>query len=159
MLTKKPTINSKEFLVQVNSHLKNGRLYLAIENRFDYQYFYGEKISCWFNVYCVLPRFISNIISYIFRRRPYRTYIYSKNKLVSLLKEAGFSSFKIYTSFPSYQTPLKIFSYGEENDLFEPEYLTSPKNDFFRRLFRFIRKSFDLLIIKKLGWSFLLLHL
>ena len=73
MLTKNPRLIQKEFLVQVNSHLKeNGRLYLAIENRFDYQYFLWRKdphVGLMYTAF--LPRFISNIISYIFRRRPY----------------------------------------------------------------------------------------
>ena len=151
-----PTKLQHQFLCQVNDHLNDrGRLYLAIENKFNYQYFLWKRdphVNLFYTSF--LPKFISNLISYIFRGRPYRNYIYSKNGLKKLLKNAGFTSITSYAAFPSYQTPLKIIPIEHKYLFYEPVYIMGPRKGIFMRVFRIFRRLFDELIFNKLKLLF-----
>ena len=89
---KKPREMQLEFLKKVHKSLnKEGQLLLAIENKLFYGYLMGKPdphVNLKFTTF--LPRFISNIISRIFKKKDYRTHIYTFNELKNLLKEAGF---------------------------------------------------------------------
>lgn len=112
-----PQVNPKNeqlnFLKSVNNSLKkNGKLYLAIENRYDYKYFLWKKdphSNLHFTTF--LPRFISNIISNIWYGRPYCNYIYSARDLKTMLNDSGFKQCSIYVSFPDYHFPKRIIPY------------------------------------------------
>ncbi len=104
---KEPKAMQLDFLKKVNNSLKDGgQLLLAIENKFNYGYIMGKAdphVNLRFTTF--LPRFFSNIISKIFRKKDYRTYIYSFNELKNLLKEAGFSKIEDFCCFPMYHFP------------------------------------------------------
>ena len=70
-----------------------GQLFVAIENRLNYEYF-GKRpdhhTRLWYG--SLLPRPVANLYSIAVNRRPYRTYTYSLGGARSLFREAGFSS-------------------------------------------------------------------
>lgn len=154
---KRPSRNPKlvqfEFLQKVYRDLKKGgKLYLAIENRYDYQYFLWKKDphpGLYYTAF--LPRWIANIISNIWYGRPYTTYIYSSKKLQKMLEKAGFARIEKYSTFPDYRFPLKIIPMGNDiKNSYSPIYITSHTNNLVKRAFRVIRRKLDLLIYKKL---------
>ena len=69
----------EQFLKTVYKSLKNdGEMMLAIENRHSYQYYMGRRdphSNLLFTTF--LPRFLSNFISRVFHKKPYKNYIYS----------------------------------------------------------------------------------
>jgi cyclopropane fatty-acyl-phospholipid synthase-like methyltransferase len=156
ILNQSPAELQHQFLCKVNDHLtERGRLYLAIENKFNYQYFLWKRdphVNLFYTSF--LPKFLSNLISYIFRGRPYRNYIYSKNGLKKLLKNAGFTSITSYAAFPSYQFPLKIIPIERKFLFYEPVYIMGPRKGIFMRVFRKFRRSLDVLIFNKLKLLF-----
>ena len=99
------------FLKRVYESLKkDGQLLLAIENKFHYGYFLGQPdphVNLKFTTF--LPRTLSNIISRVFRKKDYRTHIYSFSELKGLLREAGFSKIEDFCCFPMYHFPALIF--------------------------------------------------
>lgn len=117
-----PYSMQKSFLERVNNNLSSsGKLYLAIENRFDFKQFLGAKdphanllgVS-------VLPRRMSNIISQIKLGRPYVNWLYSFGSLKSLLNSSGFSKVNLYACFPDYRLPEIITSYSSTLSNFRP---------------------------------------
>jgi len=156
LINQKPDELQHQFLCQVNTHLTDGgRLYLAIENKFNYQYFLWKRdphVNLFYTSF--LPKFLSNFISYLFRGRPYRNYIYSKNGLKKLLSNAGFTSITPYAAFPSYQFPLKIIPLEGSSFFYEPVYLMGPNKHIFMRVFRKFRRLLDVLIFNKLKLFF-----
>jgi len=107
---KDPRQMQLEFLTKVYRSLKDGgQLMLAIENKLSYTYLLGRPdphVNLKFTTF--LPRFVSNIISKIFRKKDYRTYVYSFNELKDLLREAGFQNLDDYCCFPMYHFPALI---------------------------------------------------
>ena len=99
------------FLKKVYESLNTGgQLFLAIENKLNYAYLLGRSdphVNLKFTTF--LPRSISNIISRIFKKKDYRTYIYSFAELKELLKEAGFQQIEDYCCFPMYHFPSLVF--------------------------------------------------
>lgn len=155
---KKPSSNPKlvqlEFLRMVYRNLKaGGKLYLAIENRYDYQYFLWKRdphSNLFYTAF--LPRRISNLISNVWYGRPYVNYLYSINELEQLTKEAGFAEVEKYAAFPDYRYPQKIIPVqtNMENN-FESVYKLGSTHNILKRGARKIRKTLDLIIYKKLG--------
>ena len=113
---KDPKVMQIEFLKKVHESLNDdGQLFLAIENKFNYAYLLGRSdphVNLKFTTF--LPRPISNIISRIFKKKDYRTYIYSFNEIKALLKEAGFQKIEDYCCFPMYHFPSLIFPNSRE---------------------------------------------
>ncbi len=99
---------------RVNSNLKtNGKLLLAIENRYDYKQFIGGKdphANLYFTSF--LPRWVSNLISKWKLKRPYVNYLYSFRKLKKLLLKSDFSDVELYMVYPHYHAPLFILPYN-----------------------------------------------
>jgi len=97
----------KSVLGKIRRTLKpNGKLYLAIENRFGFTYFLGkpdEHTNLRFVT--LLPRGLADIYSRIVRKKPYRTYTHSRNGLRHLLRECGFSKMEFYSPIPYYINP------------------------------------------------------
>jgi hypothetical protein len=108
---KDPREMQVEFLKKVHDSLNHGgQLLLAIENKLGYAYLLGRPdphINLKFTTF--LPRSISNLISRIFKKKEYRTYIYSFAELKTLLREAGFEHIEDYCCFPMYHFPSLIF--------------------------------------------------
>lgn len=102
-----------KFLENVyNNLVKDGKLLLAIENRYDYKQFIGGKdphVNLYFTSF--LPRWMSNIISNVKLHRPYVNYLYSFFELKRILKSVGFSHVDLYIAFPHYHAPLFILPY------------------------------------------------
>ncbi len=115
-LLKHPRDMQVEFLKKVYDSLNTGgQLFLAIENKLNYAYLLGRPdphVNLKFTTF--LPRSISNVISKIFRKKDYRTYIYSFSELKDLLREAGFKKIDDYCCFPMYHFPSLIFPNSNE---------------------------------------------
>lgn len=111
-----------DFLKNVNQGLTDdGRLMLAIENRYDYKMFFGTRDPHTGTLFTTIsPRWLANIISLIFRKREYRPWIYSFNGTKKLLMEAGYSDITLYSCWPDYRFPEFINKYGEVNNYFSP---------------------------------------
>ena len=140
-----------DFLKNVHSGLKaKGRIFLAIENRYDYKMFFGIKNPhAGMYLTTVLPKWIANIVSRLFKKRDYRTWVYSFNELEELLKKAGFSNIQLHACWPDYRFPEHINVYGEYNQYFRP---TSSRNkDGVIKIKRVIANRLEWLIFKKLN--------
>jgi len=103
----------RDFLKGVARNLNSGgKLYLAIENRYDLKMFLGQKDPhAALLLTSILPRFLANWISKIRLRRPYVNWLYSFRSIERLLKRSGFSSVDLYMCFPDYRFPEQIFPY------------------------------------------------
>ena len=148
-----PRILQLEFLRMVFKNLKEkGRLYLGIENRYDYQYFLWKKDQHSNLMYTAfLPREISNVISNMWYGRPYVNYLYSKDKLEKLLQDAGFTGIETYAAFPDYKFPKKIIPLRNGNDSsYEPVYTTGGSKNRLKIIAKKGRKYPDLIIYKRL---------
>lgn len=149
-----PRKDQKTFLKMVNNNLKkDGKLYLAIENRYDYQHFLWKKdphSGIMFTAH--LPRFIANFYSKIKLRRRYVNYIYSKRELINLLHESNFKEIEVFAVFPDYRFPKRIIpmnkKFKNNFSLFEYE---GTRTDFIAKIFKKIRKLLDYIIYKKLN--------
>lgn len=110
------------FLKNIHTGLKKGgQLYLAIENRYDYKMFFGipdPHTGILFTT--IAPRWLANIISLLFKKRNYRTWIYSFRGTERLLKDVGFSKVKVYSCWPDYRFPDFITPYGKNKYFFSP---------------------------------------
>lgn len=141
-----------EFLKMVHNNLKkDGRMYLAIENRYDYQYFFWKKDPhC--NIFYTpfLPRKIANLFSNLYYGRPYVNYLYSPKKLEGLIKEAGFSRIEKYAVFPDYRFPQKIMPWKSDMSNYHPVYHSVPTTSFAKKVFRRLRRHLDTIVYKKL---------
>mgnify|MGYP000120720583 CR=1 FL=1 len=123
-----PTSNPKDvqidFLKRVKNNLKDGgKLLISIENRFDYTQFIGKKdphVDLLFTSF--LPRFLSNAISKLILKRPYRNYIYSFKGLKNLILEAGYKKVDLYMVFPHYHMPELILPYNSGINMYKKYY-------------------------------------
>lgn len=109
---------------------KNGTLYLATKNRFAYFYFLGAPDPhTGLRFITLLPRKIASLYSRLRRGKDYREYLYSLSGYKSLLREVGFSSIQVYSSFPSFRNFTQMLSIDDRavmqyylKNLFEPRY-------------------------------------
>ncbi len=108
----RPDILQKDFLQRLYSGLKtDGKLYLAIENRFDFFYFLGlPDPHCNLKFITFLPRKVQNFISNILLGRPYVNWTYSEHALKKMLTDAGFRDISFFYTFPNYRLPEYILS-------------------------------------------------
>ena len=125
-----------DFLKNINEGLTDdGRLMLAIENRYDYKMFFGTRDPHTGTMFTtIVPRWVANIISQIFRKREYRPWIYSFYGTKKLLKEAGYSNVTLYSCWPDYRYPEFITKYGEVNEHFSPTPIRADGNITIKRL-------------------------
>jgi SAM-dependent methyltransferase/aminoglycoside phosphotransferase (APT) family kinase protein len=82
-----------DFLKEIRRVLKpDGQLFVAIENRLNYEYF-GERPDHHSGLPfgSLLPRPVANLYSLYRNRKPYRTYTHTLSGYRRLMKEAGFS--------------------------------------------------------------------
>jgi SAM-dependent methyltransferase len=109
-----PRAKQMSFLRTVCNNLKSGgKLYLAIENRYDFKQFFGVKDPhAGIRFVSILPRFLSDIISKAKLGRPYVNWLYSFNGLKTLLHDAGFNTVELYATFPHYSFPQAIVPYS-----------------------------------------------
>jgi 2-polyprenyl-3-methyl-5-hydroxy-6-metoxy-1,4-benzoquinol methylase len=143
-----------DFLRNIYSGLKpNGRIFLAIENRYDYKMFFGQKDPhTGTYLTTITPRWLANIISILFKRRGYRPWIYSFKEIEYLLNNAGFNKVKLYACWPDYRFPEHINVYGESNQYFRPVSVRNMEGN--RSIKRIIANRIEWLIFKKLNLQF-----
>jgi|GEM_PF-586807 len=100
----------KNALKEVNRILKpSGQLYLAIENRYGYEYFLGKPDNHSNLLFgSLLPRIAAHIYSLVKNHVPYRTYTYSYNELNKMLSKAQFTESRFYSMIPNYRDFNKI---------------------------------------------------
>ena len=103
-----------KFLKKVRENLNsNGKLYLAIENRYDFKMFFGVKDPhSNLHLTTVFPKKVANLLSKMRLGRPYVNWIYSNTELIDLVKEAGFSDVELSVAFPDYRFPEFIQNYN-----------------------------------------------
>lgn len=147
-----PRLEQLTFLKNVNKNLKkNGRLYLAIENRFDYKHFLWKKdphSNLLFTA--ILPRFLANVVSNLWYGRSYVNYIYSIKGLKKLLTEAGFKYLKVNAAFPDYHFPLKTIPIGQGDiGYYEPSSYWNKRKGLFARIVKKAIKILDIIIFRK----------
>ena len=116
-----PRVIQKEFLSKIYSSLvTNGKLYLAIENRYDYTMFLGipdPHSDVLFT--SIMPKSISNIFFKLLRKKEYRTWIYSFNETKRIIKNTGFKKINVYSCWPDYRFPEQIFEHGKLSGKFK----------------------------------------
>jgi SAM-dependent methyltransferase len=112
--SKSPEEQQIAFLKKVHKNLnENGKIYLAIENRYDFKMFLGiNDPHSPLRFTSILPRTIASIISKIGLGRPYVNWLYSFKGIEKILKESGYSDVKLYMCFPDYRFPEVIMPYG-----------------------------------------------
>jgi ubiquinone/menaquinone biosynthesis C-methylase UbiE len=105
-----------DLLREINRVLKpTGTLYLAIENRFDYHYFYKTPDTHTDLMYAsLMPRFLANMYSLIFRRTSYREYTHSYSALKRMMVKSGFKSTDCYSLYPDYRIYDEIYCLTNE---------------------------------------------
>ena len=102
-----PTQVQIQVLDKVRAVLKpDGCLHLAIENRFGYRYFLGQRDEhSNLRFATILPRSLADRYSRLVRRKPYRVYTHSRFALEKLLRDAGFTRLDMYWPVSGYQFP------------------------------------------------------
>jgi SAM-dependent methyltransferase len=112
----------REFLSRVSRALKpGGRLYLAIENRYDFKMFFGGRDPhSGIPLTTLLPRRAADWLSHRILGRPYVTWIYSFAALKRLLTKTGFGRVDLFMCFPDYRYPERIAPYDRRLDGYEP---------------------------------------
>jgi hypothetical protein len=117
-----PIHQQVDFLNKLRENLsENGKLYLAIENRFDYKMFLGCRDPHTNLLFVsILPRKVSDFISLIVLGRPYVNWLYSFGGIKALLEESGFSKIQLYMCFPDYRFPEHIIPFSGNFENFNP---------------------------------------
>ncbi|MFR2534524.1 MAG: SAM-dependent methyltransferase [Clostridia bacterium] len=105
---------SQELLIDLQKLLKeDGKLLLAVDNRFGIKYFVGNPEP-------YLEKKFVGLLNYNNEEEKIETY--TRQKLIDILDKAGFSSKHFYYPLPDYRMPNVIFS-----DLELPQYNTIDK--------------------------------
>jgi 2-polyprenyl-3-methyl-5-hydroxy-6-metoxy-1,4-benzoquinol methylase len=155
LYTGNPGGQQLNFLKTVHQNLNaGGKLYLAIENRFDFKVFFGarEPHSNLFFVSFV-PRKMADWISMMKLGRPYTNWLYSFRGIESLLLESGFSKIELYMCFPDYRYPERIIAYDGSLRNFTPT--ISLRNDVGRKSYkRFLARIGEFIFFKILRLKF-----
>ncbi len=91
----------RDFLRQIKSYLKDdGKLFIAIENRYGLKYFAGAKEDHTGREFDSISGYVGN--------DSVRTF--GKKELETLLRESGFSDQAFYYPHPDYKMPTEIYS-------------------------------------------------
>jgi ubiquinone/menaquinone biosynthesis C-methylase UbiE len=109
----------RDFLREIARVLKpSGVLWLAIENRYAWRTWFrcadghtGLRFVTW------LPRTVADLVSRIYGRGPYRTYLYGRKELENLLKESGFSETRLFVLLPGYHHPVTVVPIEERTKI------------------------------------------
>lgn len=120
----------KQGLKEIYRVLKNkGTVFIAIENRYGYQYFHGSPDDhTGIRFTNLMPRKIANIYMRLRLNQDYRTYTYSYNQHKRNLSKIGFKNIEFYAVFPSYRDPQMIIPLENESALnYYWEYIKFPE--------------------------------
>jgi tRNA G46 methylase TrmB len=153
---KNPRQAQIRFLRRVRQNLKEtGKLYLAIENRYDFKMFLGVKdphANLLFTSY--LPRKIADLISIAKLGRPYVNWLYSFKGVEQILRESGCSKVDLYMCFPNYRFPERIIPYSLPlRDL--PLTISSENHQGKKTLKRLVARFFEYVIFRIFKAQFL----
>ncbi len=149
---KNPFIAHKKALKSVRRCLKGaGIFYIAIENRFGYNYFMGAEDHNGLRFVGILPRKLADFYCLLRGREKYKTPIYSFNAYKKLLTEAGFEDITFYLPVPNYINPRLIMPLNDLQVLsYYMDYLfPSPLE----------KRNFSYSIIRMIGRILMRLHL
>jgi len=142
----------QQFLKKLYDSMQDdGTLYLAIENRYDFLYFFGlPEPHCNIRFISFMPRFIQNIIHNLLKGSDFRNWTYSRNDLIKLIESAGFSDIKISYAFPDYRTPEIVLRDENFKEFYKANYPLGKKS----LLKKIVIKFVELIIYKRLGFTF-----
>lgn len=100
------------FLAEVRRILKpGGHLYVGIENRYGYPYFFGYPEDHTGVKYAALaPRWIADVLVRRANGHPYRTYTYGYAGMRKLLNESGFRSARFFAPIPDYRNFQELYA-------------------------------------------------
>lgn len=146
-----PGEQQERFLAGVQKNLKSGgKLYLAIENRFDFKMFFGVRdphVGLKFTT--LMPRSLADFVSRKKLGRPYVNWLYSFGGIKFLLQQAGFSTVELYACFPDYRFPERILSYYGGLENYQPT-ISTRNTEGRQTLKRIIARGVDCLLFKVL---------
>jgi SAM-dependent methyltransferase len=110
-----PRRRQVEFLKEFRRVLRpNGQIFIGIENRAAYRYFTGHPEDHTRLLFAsLLPRRMANAYSRMVRKKPFRTYTYTRRGYVSLLREAAFERPKFYGLLPNYREIRRIVDFSK----------------------------------------------
>jgi len=94
---------------------KRGHIFIAIENRYGYDFVYKEKDHNKLYMTSLLPRFAANWVTMALKKKRYRIYTHSFNEYHKMLKRAGFRNIGFYYVWPDYRDPKYIFAEQDRN--------------------------------------------
>ncbi len=117
------------YLQEIRRILKReGKLYLAIENRYNYRYFLGKPDDHSGLLFgSILPRRIADLYSRIKKGKAYRTYTYSYYQYLSMLRSSGFPNVNAFIAYPIYRYPRFLINVKNVNSLHEVETRQIPR--------------------------------
>jgi ubiquinone/menaquinone biosynthesis C-methylase UbiE len=97
---------------------KDGKLLLAIENRYYLGYWLGRKDHhSGLRFVPILPRGLANIVSETIRGEPYLNWTHSYSHLSSMLERAGFKILSVYMGIPSYTFPKELVDINDKVEI------------------------------------------
>ena len=124
----------------------NGYLYIGIENRYGYNFFFGRIDHSYLKYTSLLPRKLANIYSYLKKKESYRTYTYTSAGYAKLLSQSGFQNTSFYCPIVGYNQPNIIFELKKNPINYYIKQFIFSKN-FKKRIIRLVVKTlsnFDL---------------
>jgi ubiquinone/menaquinone biosynthesis C-methylase UbiE len=122
---------------------KGGHIFIAIENRYGFDYVYKEKDHSKLYATNLLPRIAANWVTMALKKKRYRIYTHSFNDYNKMLEEAGFRSINFYYVWPDYRDPKFIFAERDRNifkyylEHFIKHQAGKVKYSFFRMAYKF----------------------
>ena len=152
-VNKNPTERQLDFLRMVYRNLApGGRLYLAIENRYYYQYFFGKRdphTGLMGTIF--LPRPLASLITQCHHGQPFVNYVHSWKELPELLRKAGFNRVSLFAVFPDYHFPQRIIPMDTKTpSKFVPTYANDANMSCLRKIMRVFQMKLDQLLFGKL---------
>jgi len=147
-----PGETQKTFLEKVYANIKDkGKLYLAIENRYALNTFFGERdphTGLLFTSFS--PRWLANSISQMVLGRKYVNWLYSFGEMRRILSEVGFSKIDLYMCFPDYRYPTRIIPYEASLRNFESS-ITTVNSKGKRTIKRWLARKMERIVFRYLG--------
>lgn len=117
-----PRRTQLRFMRELRRILKpDGQLFVAIENRWGYEYFLGRPDHHSSLKYAsLMPRFLANAYSIASRGKPYRTYTYGLPALRKLFEAAGFPEQECLGLTPGYSGVEEIIPVHSNQAFWKP---------------------------------------
>jgi len=108
-----PQTEQQIVLQEIHRVLKaGGALYIGIENRIGYPYFFGKRDEhSNLRFATLLPRALANAYSKVVRKTPYQTYTHGYRGYQNLLTQTGFATSEFHIPLPNYRSPSYILPF------------------------------------------------